>query len=186
MLLIREWAGRERKFVLTFGSVMDLEQACGDGKEPAAVGAIFQRLVSSKFRAGDVYHTIRMALIGGGMGQIEAKTLLAQHFDTRPYLENAGLAIDILTELMAGVEPAPKVEDGDGEAQPIKFSEAVQICQIFHMSPLDLRGMSYADFINLVRGFNAGSKRQADYMSEDEFMEILAKYEPEALNGPDS
>lgn len=180
MKLIREWAGREREFVLTFGSVMDLEQACGDGKESAAVGAIFQRLVTSKFRATDVYHTIRMALIGAGMGQIEAKTLLAQHFDTRPYLENAGLAIDILTALMAGIEPDEKAEP-EGEPRPIRFSEAVQICQVFHMSPLDLRAMTYADFINLVRGFNAGSQRKAEFMSEDEFMEILAKYEPEAL-----
>lgn len=181
MQINREWAGRERAFALSFGGVMDLEQACGDGKSAAAVGLIFQRLCRGLFMASDVYHTIRLALIGGGMSQGEAAQLMKRHFDTRPYSENAALAVDILLAVMTGIEPT---EDSDPEdPAPIKFSEVSQICQTFHMSPLDLRAMRFDDFVNMVRGFNAVSSRKAQFMSEEEFNEILAKYEPEALDG---
>jgi hypothetical protein len=49
------------------------------------------------------------------------------------------------------------------------------------MSPNDLRAMRYDDFVNMIRGFNAGSKRKVEFLSDEEFADILAKYEPEAL-----
>jgi hypothetical protein len=177
--LVQEWAGRERVFALSFGGVMDLEQACGDGKTPAAVGLIFQRLTRGLFTVSDIYHTIRLALIGGGMPLAEATGLVKRHFDTRPYVENAGLAIDILSAVMVGIEPSK--DEGVSEPEAFKFSEVSQICQTFNMSPLDLRTMRFADFVNLVRGFNAASSKKAQFLTEEEFDEILAKYEPEAI-----
>lgn len=175
--VVREWAGKERLFRLTFGGVLDLEQATGDG-----VGVIFAHVAGGSFKVGYVYHTIRLGLIGAGLGVLDAKRLMDAHFDTRPYLENAGLAGQILADLMTGIE----VDDADQdpaskEGEPIKFSEVSQICRTFHMSPTDLRNMSYADFVNLVKGFNAGSDRKAPHLSEDEFIDILNKYEPEAV-----
>lgn len=180
MQIEREWAGRERSFALSFGGVMDLEQACGDGKTPAAVGLIFQRLTRGLFSAADIYHTIRLALIGAGMGQAESNALVKKHFDVTPYTRSAGVAVDILSAVMVGIEPG-YAEDVDHEPEPFKFSEVSQICQTFHMSPNDLRAMRFSDFVNLVRGFNAASSRKAEFMTEAEFDEILAKYEPEAL-----
>lgn len=174
--LIAEWAGKDRLFRLTFGGVMDLEEARGKD----AIGAIFLRLSTGKFHAEDVWHTIRLALIGGGENKVEAKRLLEAHFDRKPYMENAALAGDILVALMTGVE-----EEGtsdQSEPEPIRFSEAVQICRTFHLSPQDMRDLDYADFVNMVRGFNAGGKHQAEPPTVEEFEEILAKYEPEALN----
>lgn len=173
--LIAEWAGKDRLFRLTFGGVLDLEEACG--KE--AVGAIFLRVSTGKFRAEDVWHTIRLALIGGGENKVEAKRLMEAHFDRAPWLDNAALAGDILISLMSGVEPDDNPRD-DAPPEPIRFSEASQICRTFHMSPQDLRDLSYSDFVNMVRGFNAG-ERKAEPPTEEEFEEILAKYEPEAL-----
>lgn len=182
MQIEREWAGRERSFALSFGGVMDLEQACGDGKTPVAVGLLFQRLTRGLFAASDIYHTIRLGLIGGGMPQADANALMKKHFDLVPYIRNASLAVDVLSAVMVGIEPtAPS--DADPEPEPFKFSEVSQICQTFHMSPTDLRAMRFDDFVNLVRGFNAASSRQAEFLSEEEFNEILAKYEPEALDG---
>lgn len=172
--VIADWAGKDRLFRLTFGGVLDLEEACG--KE--AIGAIFLRVSTGQFRAQDVWHTIRLALIGGGENKVEAKRLLETHFDRAPYLDNAALAGDILVSLMAGVEDDGKREGG--EAEPIRFSEVSQICREFSLSPLELREMTYADFINMIRGFNAGGGK-VEPPTEEEFEAILAKYEPEAL-----
>ena len=172
--IILDWAGKDRLFRLTFGGVLELEEACG--KE--AIGAIFLRVSSGKFRAEDVWHTIRLALIGGGVNKVEAKRLMETHFDLAPYLDNAALAGDILISLMAGVEDGKQGEDGASE--PIRFSEVSQICRTFHMSPQDLLDLTYAQFINMVRGFNAGDEKALP-PTEEEFEEILAKYEPEAL-----
>lgn len=170
----REWAGKERLFQLNFGGVMDLEQALGDG-----IGHVFLRVANGQFKVGDIYHTIRIALIGGGMSIIDAKRLMADQFDTRPYLENAALVGDILASLMVGVEPSDA--EPDDVPEPHKFSEVSQICREFNMSPQELRDMRYADFVNMLRGFNAISNRKAEHLTEDEFIDILNRYEPEAV-----
>jgi len=171
----QEWAGKERLFRLNFGAVLDLEEATGDG-----IATIFARVAGSRFMLKDVYHTIRLAMIGGGVSIIDAKRLMDGHFDTRPYMENAMLAGEILAALMVGVEPAEREPETDGNGRYV-FSEVSQICRVFNLSPLDLREMRYSDFVNMVRGFNAGSETKAAHISEDEFIDILNRYEPEAL-----
>ncbi|AVO36596.1 gene transfer agent family protein [Pukyongiella litopenaei] len=172
--IVEEWAGKERLFRLNFGLVLDLEEATGE-----AIGRIFMRVAGGSYRAADIYHTIRLALIGGGASIIDAKRLLEAHFDTRPYVENASLAGAILASLMVGVEG--NESDEPAEPEKIRFSEVSQICREFNLSPQELRDMRYPDFVNMVRGFNAGSKRQAEHITDDEFMDILNRYEPEAL-----
>lgn len=174
-----EWAGKERLFRLTMGGVLDLEQAVGEG-----IGKIFVRLSSGQFSVRDVHETMRLGLIGGGLGVLDAKRLLDAHFETRPggYMENATIAATILTDLMTGIEPAV-ADAGKGEPNgTFAFSELSQICRVFHMSPQDLRDMRYADFVNLVRGFNASKPdKKAPHISEEEFIDILNRYEPEAI-----
>lgn len=172
--VIREWAGKERLFRLNFGGVMDLEEATGEG-----IGNTFIRVAGGRFTVRDVYHTIRLGLIGGGVSILDAKRMMDAHFDTRPYMENAVIAGEILAALMVGVEPSDT--DADGVPPAHKFSEVSQICTVFNLSPGDLREMRYSDFVNMVRGYNAGSNKQAPHLSEAEFMEILNKYEPEAV-----
>ena len=172
--LIAEWAGKERLFRLNYGGVLDLEEACSD-----AIGAIFLRVSTGRYGAADIWQTLRLALIGGGLDKVEAKHLLERHFDTYPLAENAAVAGDVLVALMVGVEDFG--ESAEGEPARMKFSEVSQICRTFHMSPQDLRAMSYADFINMVSGFNAASGEKLEPITEEEFDEILARYEPEAL-----
>ncbi|PZX19820.1 tail tube GTA-gp10-like protein [Palleronia aestuarii] len=174
--LIAEWAGKDRLFRLTFGGVLDLEEACGKD----AIGAIFLRVTTGTFRVTDVYQVIRMALIGGGENRVEAKRLMETHFDAYPYTDNAALAGEILMALMTGIEDVAKTDSAE-VPEPWKFSEASQICRTFHMSPQDLRDLSYADFVNMIAGFNAASPQKAEPPTEEEFDEILAKYEPGAL-----
>ena len=173
--VIHEWAGKERLFRLTFGGVLDLEEATGTG-----VGEIFIHVASGRFKVGYVFHTIRLALIGGGASILDAKRIMDNHFDTRPYLENAVVAGEILTQLMSGIEEVKTDRDDerDGTARH-KFSEVSQICRLFNMSPQDLRDMRYADYVNMVRGYNAGNASKIPHISEEEFLDILNRYEPE-------
>lgn len=174
--LVIEWAGVERSFQLRFGDVLDLEEAAGDG-----IGVIFARVASGRFSARDVYHTIRLALIGGGMGEVDARRLIDQRFGARPFMANAVVAGEILSAIMVGVEPIDEKSETDGNGRYL-FSEVSQICRVFNMSPGELREMRYADFVNLVRGFNAASADKAPHITEEEFESILNRYEPEALS----
>jgi len=174
-ILVTEWAGVERSFQLRFGDVLDLEEAAGDG-----IGVIFARVASGRFFARDVYHTIRLALIGGGMGAVDAKRLIDDRFETRPFMTNAVVAGEILSAIMVGVEPMEEKPEADGNGRYV-FSEVSQICRVFNMSPVELRDMRYDDFVNLVRGFNAASDTKAPHITEEEFEDILNRYEPEAL-----
>lgn len=171
MQAILEWAGVERCFKLDFGLILDLEEACRG--EP--LGMIFQRMAAGQFRVGEVYHIIRLGLIGGGLSMIEAKALMASHFDQRPYLQNALVAGEILKALMVGIEPRDSAPDPDRKPERIRFSEAVQVCREFNMAPEDLRRLSFADYLNLMKGWAAGSKKDADPLSEDEFAEMVAR-----------
>lgn len=181
MQIILEWAGRERVFALRFGEVLALEQACGDGKAPEAIGAIFQRVSTGRFRAADLFHILKQGLIGGGMGVLQADKLMRDHFDTQPYLQTATVAGEIMLGLMSGIEPSEGAAGDASSPEPYRFSEVSQICRVFNMSPADLKAMPYADFVNMLRGFNAGSQKKADMISEEEFADLLAKYEPEAM-----
>jgi len=178
-VVIQEWAGKERSFRLNFGAVLDLEQALGG----EGIGHVFIRVASGKFRALDIYCVLKFALIGGGMAIMDAKRLVDAHFDQKPYLENASLAGEILTALMAGVEADPEAdpEDRTGEVPPpYKFSEVSQICREFSISPVELREMRYSDFANMMRGYVAAKGSDApSHISEDEFADILNRYEPE-------
>ena len=174
--VISDWAGKERLFRLNFGLVLELEEACGKD----AIGAIFLRITSGRFHAADVFHVIRLALVGGGETKVEAKRLMETHFDRTPYAENAALAGDILIALMTGVEEG-KADKTQEDPQPFKFSEVSQICRIFNVSPLEMREMSYADFVNMLRGYNASAQQKAEPPTPEEFEDILARYEPSAL-----
>lgn len=175
--LLEEWAGKERCFELNFGDVLDLQEATG-----CAIGQMFIRLVSGAFRIEDTYHTIRLALVGGGMSALDAKRLMQRHFDTRPLMENAALAGQIFNALMIGIEETGgDAEGGGADVEPYKFSEVSQLCRVFNLSPIEMREMRYSDFVNMVRGFNAASETKAPHISEREFLDILEKYEPEAI-----
>lgn len=172
--VIRYWAGRERTFRLSLGEIMDLEEALSK----QAIGVTFQKLASGQFSVMDVHETVRIGLIGGGESVIEAKRLMGSHFEGQPLTESAGIALDILIGVMTGVEQSDNAEKIE-EPQPLKFSEVSQICRVFHMSPQDVRGMRYADYVNMMRGFNASQPDQPiEHISEGEFLDILERFEP--------
>lgn len=171
--IVSYWAGKERLFRLNVGLVLDLQEALG--RQP--VGTTYMRLATGQFAVQDIVETLRQGLIGGGESVVDAKRLIDTHFDSIGYAESAGIAGDLLAALMDGVEPGG--EKGDKPDEPIRFSELAQICRVFNMSPGDLRAMRYADLVNMLRGYNASQPdRPIEHLSEEEFLDILNRYEP--------
>lgn len=69
--IVLEWGGGEHLFSLKGAQIEELEQICGK----VGFGAIYQRVSLGVWFWGDLYHTVRLGLIGGGMGAVEAKRL---------------------------------------------------------------------------------------------------------------
>lgn len=66
-----QWGDGEYLFRLNGREIEELQKLCGN----VGFGAIYQRISLGVWFWGDLYHTIRLGLIGGGMGAVEAKKL---------------------------------------------------------------------------------------------------------------
>lgn len=112
-LLVRPFAGRERRFQLRLGEIGELERS-----SRAGIGEITERVIAGRFYAADIWDTLRLGLEGGGMDEPEATALLAR-FRDKPLLPYVGLASDILAAAIAGVPepegPAPGKPEAEGE-----------------------------------------------------------------------
>lgn len=64
-----EWADGEFLFALKSAQIEELQHVCGN----VGFGVIYQRLMLGAWSLGDIHHTIRLALIGGGMDPILAR-----------------------------------------------------------------------------------------------------------------
>lgn len=69
--VVLEWADGEYLFALKGNEIEELENVCGK----IGFGAIYQRVSLGVWFWADLYHTVRLGLIGGGMGAVEAKRL---------------------------------------------------------------------------------------------------------------
>lgn len=67
------WAGGEHPFLLRIGELRSLDDRCEGG-----AFAAWSRLVARSPRFDDVYETIRLGLIGGGMADKDARQLVAK------------------------------------------------------------------------------------------------------------
>lgn len=103
----------ERAFNLTAPMIRELERKTGAG-----IGALTNRVVAREFFHDDIVEIIRLALIGGGTPQREAKTLVDTYAIGRPLYESHNLAIEILNALWAvPVEPEPVEQKGETNAE---------------------------------------------------------------------
>lgn len=64
-----EWADGEFLFALKGAQIEEMQRVCGD----VGFGVIYQRALLGAWFLGDIKHTIRLGLIGGGMDPIEAR-----------------------------------------------------------------------------------------------------------------
>ena len=111
----RSFAGQPRKFELRIDEIGELETL-----RSAGIAAIFWRLCNAQFYHGDVRETVRLGLIGGGMGDADATALIGAAMDRKPIGEFLQLAADILSALINGCaeDDAPKKAEAERPSDP--------------------------------------------------------------------
>lgn len=162
-----EWAGAERRLALTFGGLLDIEEACGK----IGIGELYMRLGRHHYKAQDVYQIIRHGLIGGGMTSTEAKRLLDERFDVVPFVQHVEVALEILIAVMAGIEETDAKSDGD-PAKPYDVGAIMAAFVKMGVAPDAIRSMQYRDFVHMCRAFGGDNVRAP---SEEEFEEMVAR-----------
>lgn len=83
--IVLEWADGEYSFALRVAQVEELEaisQNPSTGKLGIGFGAIWTRVMDGTWYISDVRNVIRLGLIGGGLGAVEANRLIKSYVDT--------------------------------------------------------------------------------------------------------
>jgi hypothetical protein len=104
------WADGEYTFRFGWGQLIELQEQCDAGPF-----VILDRLTRGTWKVGDISHTIRLGLIGGGTAPSDALKLTQRYVESRPPLENVMLARGILGVALQGASDEVPGE-ADGEA----------------------------------------------------------------------
>lgn len=91
------WGDRDCTFRLGMEQLRKLQESTGAGPL-----ALFNRLSSGDWKVDDVRETIRLGLIGGGMGGIEALKMVKEFVDNKPLFPNINPARVIIMAALAG------------------------------------------------------------------------------------
>jgi hypothetical protein len=114
------WADGVYTFCLNVEDIRELQRKCDAG--PAF---ILGRLADGSYLIDDIYQTIRLGLIGGGLDPIKSLALTDRYVLKRPWLENIQLAQAIISAALAGFEDEPlgKPEEENEAANLNLFQE---------------------------------------------------------------
>lgn len=104
-----DWADASYEFRLGWGELELLQE-----KTDCGPFFLLERLAGKHWRIGDISHTIRLGLIGGGQKPEDALKLVRNYVESRPPAENVMLAYAILA---AGVQGAPDEAPGEAEGE---------------------------------------------------------------------
>ncbi|WP_022697928.1 gene transfer agent family protein [Euryhalocaulis caribicus] len=105
-------------FKLDIKRIEELQRNCGAG-----IGEIGRRVMGGQFHIKDIYETIRLGLIGGGIPPTEAKTIVDQYVDgcvlAREGDPSAPLTVAnvILMAVFYGLDEVPEAADAPGEPE---------------------------------------------------------------------
>lgn len=106
------WADGTYPFCLPLAQLEELQTLCDAG--PAVISG---RLEAATWRVGDIYHTLRLGLIGGGMEPVKALRLCKLYVLDRPWLENVLPAHAVIQAVLIGRSDEPVGKSAaDGEA----------------------------------------------------------------------
>lgn len=108
------WGDGDYTFRLTVTGLIELEEKCS-----APFATVWHRVNVGEFGVNDVRETIRLGLIGGGMGPADAMRLVRRYLDDRLNIvgmaEHINLVRLILSGVMFGFQASPL---GNVEAAP--------------------------------------------------------------------
>jgi hypothetical protein len=113
--LLLEFADKEYRFFLTVDGLLELQEKSGVG-----IGALLARVLAGRYtdeqgksfgfpldaqwHVQDLLETIRLALIGGGLGPVEAKHLMSRYcYPAQPLSEAWKLAAAIIGAAVEGI-----------------------------------------------------------------------------------
>lgn len=85
--IVLEWANGDYLFALRGAQIEALEAECWNpdtGKKGIGIAAIFTRIMSMSWYRSDLTNVIRLGLVGGGMGAVEAMRLVRDYSETVP------------------------------------------------------------------------------------------------------
>jgi hypothetical protein len=106
------WGDGEHRFRLAIGQLRELQEKCDAG--PAEIAG---RLADGRWRVNDVWETVRLGLIGGGMPASDAHRLTTRYVDERPWLESVPAAQAVLMAALVGAPEEPVGKDEAAEAE---------------------------------------------------------------------
>lgn len=104
------FGGEDRVFRLALGRLRALQERCDAGPQ-----TLLQRLMDGSWRVDDVRETILQGLIGGGMAQVEATTLLTRYFDDLPITQFVSTATGVLLAALVGAGDENDLGEHQGE-----------------------------------------------------------------------
>lgn len=106
-----DWADGNFPFALPLAQLEELQTLCDAGPM-----VIAQRLEHGMWTSKEVYHTLRLGLVGGGMSPIDAMRKTRLYVLDRPWLENVLPALAVMQAVLVGKpdEPVGK-SPADGE-----------------------------------------------------------------------
>jgi hypothetical protein len=113
-----EWGDDEYLFALKGAEIEELQHQCGK----VGFGVIFERVNLGGWFWSDIYHIIRLGLIGGGMGAVDAKRKVDFYMGASPVPLARGpdnpllVAKSILAATMVGVGDLEPGEGKPGES----------------------------------------------------------------------
>ena len=126
-----EWADGTHLFALKGKQIEELEAICfnpGTGTKGIGLGAIYMRVMGGAWHRSDLREVIRLGLIGGGMGAVEAERRCRTYVDDVPLAETMAdgasrltpdsplaVAQAILSAAVVGVERSEPGESRPGE-----------------------------------------------------------------------
>ena len=99
------WPGGEHAFRLRLGELQALQEKCDAGPE-----MVLQRIRLGVWQVNDLFETLRLGLIGGGMDRDAARKLVVDTFERTPLMEFKTPAIEALAAALIGVPDDPAGE----------------------------------------------------------------------------
>lgn len=112
-----DWGDSTYTFRLGIGELEEHDEKIAAGRPlgyPSGPLAVLSRLWEGTWTITDVRETVRLGLIGGGVGPAEALKLTRRYVDDKPLIGNVGLAILILSDALGIEQP----EEPEGNADP--------------------------------------------------------------------
>lgn len=101
--LTLNWVGGEHEFLLRIGELRALQE-----KTDAGPLELMHRIVEGRWRVDDLFETLRLGLIGGGMLGRDAQKLVSEMFERHPLTRFALPAQAVLISALSGpVEGEP-------------------------------------------------------------------------------